>query len=348
MIVMFIKSRLTITCSPCYNSHMPDSQQMQCMEVWGGSQLTERGVEMGGLDAWVYSKPFGQSDGGGDIYYASSCATGRINRLLLADVAGHGNTVAEIAISLRTLMRRYVNYLDQRKMVRSMNQQFAAMSQNGCFATALVTTFFSPTRRLSICNAGHPRPLHYRAAEKEWSILEQHIDHSGGNIPLGILDLAEYEQFDVDLNVGDLVVCYTDALTESRGEDGEMFGETGLLQIARNLSIDDPKQFIDALLAEIARRHPGNLSADDTTILLLRPNGRRPRYTLMEKLGAQIRFLGILVKSINPRAQRPPLPDLNLANIGGAVIPCLGKYQRSTPCMGKSSSAGETRTPAQS
>lgn len=302
---------------------------MQCMEVWGGSQLTERGVEMGGLDAWVYSKPYGQSDGGGDIYYASSCATGRINRLLLADVAGHGNTVAEIAISLRTLMRRYVNYLDQRKMVRSMNEQFVAMSQNGCFATALVTTFFSPTRRLSICNAGHPRPLLYRAAEKEWSILEQlRLDHSAGNIPLGILDLAEYEQFDVELNVGDLVVCYTDALTESRGEDGELLGETGLLEIARNLPIDDPKKFIDALLEEIARRHPGNLSADDTTILLLRPNGRRPKYTFIEKLAAQIRLMGILVRSINPRSERPPLPDMNLANIGGAVIPWLAKRQR--------------------
>ena len=40
---------------------MPEAPtQMQCMEVWGGSQLTTRGVEMGGLDAWVYSKPYEQ------------------------------------------------------------------------------------------------------------------------------------------------------------------------------------------------------------------------------------------------------------------------------------------------
>jgi len=41
------------------------------MEVWGGSQLTERGVKLGGLDAWVYSKPFGDAESGGDIYYAT-------------------------------------------------------------------------------------------------------------------------------------------------------------------------------------------------------------------------------------------------------------------------------------
>ena len=75
----------------------PATQQMQCMEVWGGSQLTARGVEFGGLDVWVYSKPYGQAQSGGDVYYASSCATGRISRLLLADVAGHGNSVAATA-----------------------------------------------------------------------------------------------------------------------------------------------------------------------------------------------------------------------------------------------------------
>jgi len=94
------------------------AQQMTCMEVWGGSQLTTRRVEMGGLDAWVYSKPFGEAQRGGDVYYASSCATGRITRLLLADVAGHGNTVASTAANLRTLMRRFVNRWDQAEFVR--------------------------------------------------------------------------------------------------------------------------------------------------------------------------------------------------------------------------------------
>jgi hypothetical protein len=312
-----------------------DQQHMQCMEVWGGSQLTARGVEMGGLDAWVYSKPYGQADGGGDVYYASSCATGRINRLLLADVAGHGKTVADVAVNLRGLMRRYVNYLDQRQFVRAMNQQFAAMSKDGCFATAVVTTFFTPTKRMSICNAGHPRPLLYRAATGEWSILESsgRQSLSPRNIPLGILDLAEYEQFDVELEVGDLAILYTDALTESRYAEGELLGETGLLAIARSLDPRGPQTLIERLLAAVGRLNPRNLSEDDVTVLLVQPNGRRPRYSLPERLRAQMRFVGALVRAINPRAPRPPLPDWNMANIGGAVIPCLGRRWRaaSTP-----------------
>ena len=50
----------------------------------GGSQLTRDSVEFGGLSLWVYSKPYAGSARGGDVYYASSCATGRITRLLLA------------------------------------------------------------------------------------------------------------------------------------------------------------------------------------------------------------------------------------------------------------------------
>jgi len=87
------------------------------MEVWGGSQLTSSGVELAGLDVWVYSKPYGQAQRGGDVYYVSSCASGRISRLLLSDVSGHGKSVASTAADLRTLMRRFVNRLDQEEFV---------------------------------------------------------------------------------------------------------------------------------------------------------------------------------------------------------------------------------------
>jgi sigma-B regulation protein RsbU (phosphoserine phosphatase) len=316
-----------------YNAAVSDesTQHMRCMEVWGGSQLTARGVEMGGLDAWVYSKPHGQAQRGGDVYYASSCATGRINRLLLADVAGHGNSVAATAADLRTLMRRFVNRLDQTEFVRMLNQQFAALSREGSFATAVVTTFFTPSRRLTVCNAGHPRPFLYRATQGQWNFL----GHEGPddrpaprNIPLGIIDVTEYEQFDIELESGDCLLSYTDALIESRDADGEMLGETGLLRIMRLLGEVEPRKLIETLLGEIAERYPQNLSDDDVTVLVVRVNGRKPRYSFGERLRAQIRFVGSLIRAINPRAERPPFPDLNLANIGGAIIPALGRRWR--------------------
>jgi len=299
---------------------------MQCMEVWGGSQLTSRGVEFGGLDAWVYSKPYGQAHAGGDVYYASSCATGRISRLLLADVAGHGQTVAATAADLRTLMRRFVNRLDQTEFVRLLNQQFSALPRTGAFATAIVTTFFEPSRRLTVCNAGHPRPLLYRAAHRQWDFLGTQAAAPRSipsNIPLGLFDAAEYEQFDVELQPGDCLLSYTDALIESRDADGEMLGEDGLLRITRLLGDVAPQRFIETLLSEIAARYPENLSEDDVTVLLVRSNGRRLRFSLREKLRALGRFAASLV-----RGEHAPFPDAKLANIGGAIIPALGRRWR--------------------
>jgi hypothetical protein len=312
-------------------------QHMQCMEVWGGSQLTTRAVEFGGLDAWVYSKPYGDAQHGGDVYYASNCATGRISRLLLADVAGHGNAVAATAADLRTLMRRFVNRLDQTEFVRLLNQQFVALSSQGAFATAIVTTFFAPSRRLMVCNAGHPRPLIYRAAQRQWDLLAHqgevhlHSERRGGprNLPLGMLDLTEYEHFDVELEPGDCLISYTDALIESCDANGEMLGEAGVLRIVRLLGGAEPQQLIDALLREIADRSPENLSEDDVTVLVIRANGREPRPSLRDRLRALGRFTVAFIRSIHPRAERAPFPDAKLANIGGAIIPALGRRWRS-------------------
>ena len=307
------------------------TQHMTCMEVWGGSELTERGIEMGGLEAWVYSKPFGQAQRGGDVYYASSCATGRISRLLLADVSGHGHSVASTAADLRTLMRRFVNRLDQKECVRLLNQQFVALSRTGTFATAVVTTFFAPSRRLLVCNAGHPRPLLYRASTKEWSLLGHHQTGEKRvvqNIPLGIIDLTEYEEFDVELEPGDCLLSYTDALIESRDADGEMLGEEGVLRILKLLGDTDPDKVTQALLTEIRERYPENLSEDDVTVMLIRINGREPRVPFREKLSAAGRFLDTLVRSLSPRAERAPTPDFSVPNIGGAIIPALGRRWR--------------------
>src|SRR5437764_7809640 len=164
-----------------------NAQHMTCMEVWGGNTPTNNGVSMLGLDAWVYSKPYAGDDAGGDVYYVSSCATGRITRLLVADVSGHGSHVAAIATTLRSLMRKHVNQIEQTRFVRSMNEQFVTMSKAGVFATAIVTTFFAPTHELTLCNAGHPPPLLYRASQREWSFLSQECASANlSNVPLGI------------------------------------------------------------------------------------------------------------------------------------------------------------------
>lgn len=268
---------------------------MQCMEVWGGNRAINTGVSMPGLDAWVHARPHDDASDGGDIHYLSSCATGNISRMLIADVSGHGSSVAEIAGQLRDLMRRYVNFIDQRKLTVALNDAFAQMTQAGGFATAIVGTYFAPRGQLTITSAGHPSPILYRAATGQWAALAAAVRVEGSrgmnNIPLGI-GTATYDRTRFALEKGDMALVYTDALSEARtGAEGKMLGEQGLVSLLNTLGPRDPHELTTALLETIG---PSAIN-DDLTMLVIRPNDAAPRTGLTVALrGAADTIRGML------------------------------------------------------
>lgn len=293
---------------------------MQCMEVWGGNQATDNGVIMPGLDAWVVSRPFEGDDAGGDIHYVSSCATGRITRILIADVSGHGRKVAAVATTLRSLMRRFVNYIDQSRLVRALNVEFAELSDAGTFATAVVATYWAPTASLAISNAGHPRPLRYRAAARRWDIIDARADAPAGevaNIPLGIA-AAAYDEAKLHLSRNDLLLIYTDSLIESADRAGCQLGEQGLIDLLSTLDASRPEALIAALLTAIDTR-AGKVPNDDVTVLLLRPNDLIPRVGF---LGANLAGLRIIRETLASvfSGRSIPWPQMTIANIFGAMF----------------------------
>ncbi|MFO0873028.1 MAG: PP2C family protein-serine/threonine phosphatase [Phycisphaerales bacterium] len=299
---------------------------MVCMEVWGGNHATNQGVVMPGLDVWVFSEPYMGDDMGGDVHYVSSCGTGRISRLIIADVSGHGETVAEFARGLRTLMRRFVNYLDQTRFVEALNKGLVEVDETGRFATSVAMTFFAPSRHLEVCNAGHPRPLWYHAAERRWEPLDagvaRNAARAGGpsNLPLGVLEPTQYEQFGVQLRRGDLVLAYTDALVEARAGDGRMLGEEGLLALVSTIDVSQPEQFVPTLLGRLAAFRGGAASDDDLTLLLIRHNGLGTQAPFVARLGASVRFLGMVGRHLlhGCRGEPVPWPEPRKQNILGA------------------------------
>src|SRR6516164_8541862 len=115
-----------------------DQQTLQCMEIWGGFEPMERSVSTPGLDLWVFSQPFQGDEQGGDVYYVTLCGGGLITRIAVADISGHGASVAEFSSSLRTLLRKNINQKSQKRLVERLNRQFGELVGMGRFATALV------------------------------------------------------------------------------------------------------------------------------------------------------------------------------------------------------------------
>jgi serine phosphatase RsbU (regulator of sigma subunit) len=268
------------------------------MEIWGGNQAFDSAVSVPGMDAWVYSKPYQGDRFGGDIHYISTCGHGHIARFAVADVAGHGSGVGGLSGRLRSLMRRYINTLDQTKFVRALNRDFEALSEGGTFATALLTSYYAPTDDLVVCNAGHPPPLWYRSESRSWDFLTHTINDKAEelfNLPLGIIDTTNYYQFGVKLAKGDMVIIYTDALIEAANPTGELIGEQGFLDMVRKMDASRPARFGRSILSAMDQYCDGRPMDDDVTLIVLHHNAADPpRMTIAEYVTVIGKMLGVV------------------------------------------------------
>jgi serine phosphatase RsbU (regulator of sigma subunit) len=226
----------------------------------------------------------------------------------LADVTGHGEAVAATATALRDLMRRNVNVIGQSKLVATLNDEFAHAESSGRFATAVVMTHFSPRQELAVSIAGHPPPLYYCAAEQRWSLLTE-SESSGQskthNLPLGVIEAADYSSTRVHFAPGDCLLAYTDALSEACDDSGTMLHPAGLLREINALGVSSPADVIPSLVARLRGLSASNLSSDDATAVLLTPANRR--IPLKQNLLAPWRMLN----GVSEQASVPSQQDLS-------------------------------------
>ena len=241
------------------------------MEIWGGNRAIETSFEAPGLDIYVHSQPFQNSEAGGDIYYLTSCASGRVSRFLLADVSGHGDSAAGIAKSLRDSLRQNVNKISQESFVAEMNREFRHLAKRSAFATAVVATFFAPRKTLDISVAGHPNPLYYRAESQKWVCLNPaETEANFENMPLGIVKETTYPRRKVKTEFGDMFLLYSDAFIESAvdGKDNSQLGIEGVLELLNGNPCVAPAEVIPFLRGRIGKMATGNLLNDDASLIL--------------------------------------------------------------------------------
>jgi sigma-B regulation protein RsbU (phosphoserine phosphatase) len=245
--------------------------QMACMEIWGGNTPVDSPVEMPGLRGWIHSKPLEPATSGGDVYYLSVCSAGFLSRILLADVAGHGQGVGPIAVKLRDLVRKHINTMDQTELMKGINEAFG--NPDGLaseYATAAVLGYYSETRELVFANAGHPPVLWYRADLSAWEWLPEEASPDEKDLeglPLGLIAGTRYSQTAVRLGAGDFLILYTDGVSESVDAEGNELGYKGLLEMVRRLPLNDSSTLGANLLSSIDSYSRG--AFDDLTILVL-------------------------------------------------------------------------------
>ncbi len=238
-----------------------------CAEVWGGNRVADGAIEVPGAHGWVYSRPC-EGGRGGDIHYVSLCSSGLISRICLADVAGHGHTIAAVSASIHQLLRQYMNNFDQRRVLGDLNRKMEETAL-GAMTTAVAVTYFPPSRSVSISYAGHPRAWLYRTATGAWERLDPAPSKSTfSDLPLAIDPQVEFTRRDLRIRRGDRLVLLTDGVLEAPDAAGTQFGEDRLRQVlaaGRESTIGD---LIRSIVGEVCA-HTGcpELAHDDVTLI---------------------------------------------------------------------------------
>jgi len=215
------------------------------------------GLELAGLS-------FSAQEVGGDYYDFIPLPDGRVG-LVIADVSGKGVPAALLSSMLQASLRtQAASVTSPAEILRNINHLMYRSTAIQQFATFFLARVDGERLELSFSNAGHNWPVLQRS-DGERRFLER------GGLLLGIQEGVEFEEERVSLLPGDLVVLYTDGITEAADAGGEQFGEdrlyAALSAMPRTLPAHDVAEH---LLATLRGFLDGTEAQDDITLMVLK------------------------------------------------------------------------------
>lgn len=200
---------------------------------------------------------------GGDYYDFIKIVEGQTG-IAIADVSGKGVPAALIMAAFRaSLIAEIRNNFAIKDIMTKVNLLLCESTEPGNYVTAFHSVLDSKNHILTYCNAGHNPPYLLRATG-EVELLDE-----GGPV-VGVTDLVPFNQKAVNLYSGDLIVMFTDGVTEVFDDAGEQYGEARLLELIkkhRDLSAIDLQNKIKNTVIEYASDHH---LFDDLTLVIVK------------------------------------------------------------------------------
>jgi sigma-B regulation protein RsbU (phosphoserine phosphatase) len=200
---------------------------------------------------------------GGDYYDYLTFPDGRV-AMLVGDVAGKGMPASLLMSSLQARVKvLFEDADDLAGKITRLNKSTSASCPDNRFITFFMTVANPATGELVYTNAGHNPPLLVRASGG-FEKLE------GGGMILGILPTARYEEFRIQMQPGDILVLYSDGVTEAVNLRDEDFGEERLAELVASLRDRPAQEIVNAIHAEVMKFTAGAPQADDITVVVAR------------------------------------------------------------------------------
>jgi len=225
------------------------------------SIIPEKIPKIEGFDLAAISIP--ALEVGGDFYDIFSRDSGMYT-LVLADVSGKGVPAALFMVLSRTVVRVLTRWMKKPvALLQSGNDIFIEDSGTVSFVTLFYAVLDSRENTIRYVNAGHNPPVVYRRSG-EIELLEP-----TGPV-IGLLDTPQYQDRIIRLNQGDILVIYSDGVTEAMNRDGELFSEERLISLIRDHHDLTAREMIASILTGVQEFAGGEPQSDDITIMVLK------------------------------------------------------------------------------
>jgi sigma-B regulation protein RsbU (phosphoserine phosphatase) len=216
-----------------------------------------RGLELAGFNASCRTV-------GGDYYdFVTRPEDSRI-AVMVGDVCGKGMPAALLMMSLQARVQVLTEDAGSpARLMERLNRILTATSLNQRFVSLFFSEVTPETGEMVYCNAGHNPPLLIRSSGQiEW------ID--GGGPVLGILPDIGYEECQCCLQPGDVMVLFSDGVTEATNSTREEFGEARLAALAQQVRHQSAESILNNLREAVQDWIAGSPAADDITLVIVR------------------------------------------------------------------------------
>jgi hypothetical protein len=222
--------------------------------------MPEESPAVEGWSVWLRSLP--ANEVGGDLVDIQRIAPERIG-LAIGDVTGKGLRAALLMAKLQATLRALApDAPNLAALAAKINQQFHKDSLPNIFASILYLEIFPPLGTVKFVNAGHFPPL---------LMMRQSIREAGKGEPaLGLMPNVSYVEQTLEFVSGDLLVAYSDGLTEARNNAGEFYGVERLKHLLPAVAHRDAAGIGESILRSVEDFRGDAPASDDLSLLILK------------------------------------------------------------------------------
>jgi serine phosphatase RsbU (regulator of sigma subunit) len=203
---------------------------------------------------------------GGDYYDLLQLEEGRWG-IAIGDVSGKGIGAALIMASLQASLRAQAlhPHLDLSALMGDVNRLVYESSPPNFFATLFYAEYKPATRTLNYVNAGHNAPVVVRPRSGSCEVFR--LD--AASMPVGISTEPQFVSTAFHFEVDDILVAYTDGITEAPNRRGEQWGRGRLEKVLESCCREAPQQIIERILNEVSTFANGQPQQDDVTLVVM-------------------------------------------------------------------------------